>query len=79
MGELTPIATKYGVRISNPSPVSESLRFEIGEGNNVVEQTVELGETTKEGILNALKGFIKANKDATERFLSLESDKPNAY
>lgn len=79
MGVLTPIATKYGVRISNPSTVSESLKFEIGEGNNVVDQTVELGETTKEGILNALKGFIKANKDATERFLALESDKPNAY
>ena len=74
MGVLTPIATKYGVRISNPSPVSESLKFEIGEGNNVVDQTVELGETTKEGILNALKGFIKANKDATERFLALESE-----
>ena len=79
MGVLTPIATKYGVRISNPSTVSESLKFEIGEGNNVVDQTIELGETTKEGILNALKGFIKANKDATERFLALESDKPNAY
>jgi hypothetical protein len=74
MGVLTPIATKYGVRISNPSTVSESLKFEIGEGNNVVDQTVELGETTKEGILNALKGFIKANKDATERFLALESE-----
>lgn len=74
MGVLTPIATKYGVRISNPSGVSESLRFEIGEGNNVVDQTVELGETTKEGILNSLKGFIKANKDATERFLALESE-----
>ena len=73
MGELTPIATKYGVRISNPSPVSESLRFEIGEGNLMVDQTIELGETTKEGILEALKGFIRANKDATERFLSLES------
>lgn len=79
MGELTPIATKYGVRISNPSTVAESLRFEIGEGNQMVSQTVELGETTKEGILNALKGFIKSNKDATERFLSLESDKPTAY
>jgi len=79
MGVLTPIATKYGVRISNPSYGSESLKFEIGEGNNVVDQTVELGETTKEGILNALKGFIKSNKDATERFLSLESDKPTAY
>jgi len=79
MGVLTPLATKYGVRISNPSGVSESLKFEIGEGNNVVDQTVELGETTKEGILNVLKGFIRANKDATERFLALESDKPNAY
>ncbi len=73
MGELTPIATKYGVRISNPSNTAESLKFEIGEGNNVVSQTVELGETTKEGILNALKGFIRANKDASERFLALES------
>ena len=73
MGELTPIATKYGVRISNPSPVTESLTFEIGEGNQMVSQTVELGETTKKGILNALKGFIRANKDATERFLALES------
>jgi len=73
MGVLTPIATKYGVRISNPSPVGESLKFEIGEGDNVVDQIVELGETTKEGILNVLKGFIKANKDATERFLALES------
>lgn len=73
MGVLTPIATKYGVRIINTSPTSESLTFEIGEGNNVVEQTIELGETTKEGILNALKGFIRANKDATERFLALES------
>ena len=71
MGELTPIATKYGVRISNPSKVTESLRFEIGEGNQMVSQTVE---TTKEGILNALKGFIRANKDATERFLALESE-----
>ena len=40
----------------------------------MVSQTVELGETTKEGILNALKGFIRANKDATERFLALESE-----
>ena len=62
MGELTPIATKYGVRISNPSKVTESLTFEIGEGNQMVSQTVELGETTKEGILNALKGFIKSFK-----------------
>ena len=73
MGVLTPIATKYGVRISNPSSYGESLKFEIGEGDNVVDQTVELGETTKEGILNVLKGFIKSNKDATERFLALES------
>ena len=74
MGVLTPIATKYGVRISKPSGFSESLKFEIGEGNNVVDQTVELGKTTKEGILNALKGFIKSNKDATERFLALETE-----
>lgn len=73
MGVLTPIATKYGVRISNTSPVTESLTFEIGEGNLMVDQTIELGETTKEGILKALKGFIKSNKDASERFLALES------
>ena len=73
MGKLTPIATKYGVRIINTSPTSESLTFEIGEGNQMVDQTVELGETTKEGILNSLKGFIRANKDASERFLALES------
>lgn len=74
MGVLTPIATKYGVRISNPSYGSESLKFEIGEGNLMVDQTIELGETTKEGILEALKGFIKSNKDASERFLALESE-----
>ena len=80
MGKLTPIATKYGVTIENPTRLSgDSLIFKIGSGNNEVTQEVDFSEAGKEGLLEALKGFIRANKDATERFLALESDKPNAY
>jgi hypothetical protein len=80
MGKLTPIASKYGVRITNPSSIyGQSLIFSIGEGTNAVTQEIDFSETGREGLLESLKGFIKSNKDATERFLALESDKPNAY
>ena len=80
MGKLTPIANKYGVRIKNPSSIyGQSLIFSIGEGTNAVTQEIDFSETGREGLLESLKGFIKSNKDATERFLALESDKPNAY
>lgn len=80
MGKLAPIATKYGVTIENPTRLSgDSLIFKIGSGNNEITQEVDFSETGKEGLLEALKGFIKSNKDATERFLALESDKPPAY
>jgi len=80
LGKLAPIATKYGVTIENPTRATgDSLIFKIGSGNNEVTQEVDFSETGREGLLEALKGFIKSNKDASERFLALESDKPNAY
>ena len=74
LGKLAPIATKYGVTIENPTRVTgDSLIFKIGTGNNEVTQEIDFSETGREGLLEALKGFIKANKDASERFLALES------
>ena len=75
LGKLAPIATKYGVTIENPTRVSgDSLIFKIGTGNNEVTQEIDFSDTGREGLLEALKGFIKANKDASERFLALESE-----
>ncbi len=75
LGKLAPIATKYGVTIENPTRTTgDSLIFKIGSGNNEVTQEIDFSEAGKEGLLEALKGFIRANKDATERFLSLESE-----
>lgn len=74
LGKLAPIATKYGVTIENPTRATgDSLIFKIGTGNNEVTQEIDFSETGREGLLEALKGFIKANKDASERFLALES------
>ena len=74
-GKLAPIATKYGVTIENPTRATgDSLIFKIGTGNNEVTQEIDFSETGREGLLEALKGFIKANKDATERFLALETE-----
>lgn len=74
LGKLAPIATKYGVTIENPTRATgDSLIFKIGTGNNEDTQEIDFSETGREGLLEALKGFIKANKDASERFLALES------
>jgi len=76
-------ATNYGVTVSDKG--IEKLTFSIGSGNNYKEQEVDLmdikgsDEEKKSQILKILKGFIRSNKDASERFLALESDKPNAY
>ncbi len=70
-------ATNYGVTISDEG--IEKLTFSIGSGNNLKTQEVDLtdikgsDEEKKSKVLKILKGFIRSNKDATERFLSLES------
>jgi len=81
---LSTEATKYGVIISDAGV--EKLTFSIGSGTNLKEQEVDLADVEgandaekKANVLLILKGFIRSNKDATERFLALESDKPNAY
>ena len=75
IGKLTPLATKYGIRLVNPSSYSESIQFLIGSGTNMVDQVIEFNDTTPKGILESLKGFIKSNKDASERFLALDAEK----
>ena len=75
IGKLTPLATKYGIRLVNPSRISESIQFLIGSGTNMVDQVIEFNDTTPKGLLESLKGFIKSNKDASERFLALDSEK----
>lgn len=75
---LSTVATKYGVTISDAG--IEKLTFSIGSGTNLKEQEVDLSDVEgatdaekKANVLLILKGFVRSNKDATERFLSLES------
>ena len=75
IGKLTPLATKYGVTMEEAIGGRNAVKFKIGTGTNVVEQTIKFNDTDADGLLEALKGFIKSNKSATERFLSLESEK----
>lgn len=76
---LSTVATKYGVTISDAG--IEKLTFSIGSGTNLKEQEVDLADVEgvtdaekKANVLLILKGFVRSNKDATERFLSLESE-----
>lgn len=75
IGKLTPLATKYGVTMEETIGGRNAVKFKIGTGTNIVEQTIKFNDTDADGLLEALKGFIKSNKSATERFLSLESEK----
>lgn len=77
IGKLTPLATKYGIRLVNPSNFSDSIKFLVGSGNNLIDQTIEFNDTTPEGLLKSLKGFIKSSKDAEERYLALDTEKSN--
>ena len=77
IGKLTPLATKYGIRLVNPSNYSESIKFLFGSGNNLIDQTIEFNDTTPDGLLKSLKGFIKSSKDAEERYLALDTEKKN--
>lgn len=77
IGKLTPLATKYGIRLVNPTNYSgsQSIRFLVGSGNNLVDQVIEFNDTTPEGLLESLKGFIKSSKDAEARYLALDTEK----
>ena len=77
IGKLTPLATKYGIRLVNPTNYSgsQSIQFLVGSGTNLVDQVIEFNDTTPKGLLESLKGFIKSSKDAEERYLSLDAEK----
>tara|TARA_R110001592_G_scaffold211857_1_gene463913 strand:+ start:2926 stop:4698 length:1773 start_codon:yes stop_codon:yes gene_type:complete len=77
IGKLTPLATKYGIRLVNPTNYggSQSIQFLVGSGTNLIDQVIEFNDTDPDGLLKSLKGFIKSSKDAEARYLALDSEK----
>ena len=80
LGALSTEASKYGVQITDSG--WETISFNIGTGTSMITQQVVLGDVPgsndtdkKNNILKLLKGFIKSNKDASERFLALDTEK----
>jgi hypothetical protein len=77
IGKLTPLATKYGIRLVNPTNYSgsQSIQFLVGSGTNMIDQVIEFNDTDPDGLLESLKGFIKSSKDAEARYLALDTEK----
>lgn len=84
IGALQPLALDYKVKIENPEFTDNSVRFVTGLGKDRVDSgIIDMSDTDKEGLVNALKSFIRqyALPTTIEKFEQDSGDttKPDAY